>query len=202
MSLNTPYHRIVLFIDEAFNFTEKDFSWLMFIHNELDYNDVKLTVFLVGTAELKALKLAYIYAKKQQIVGRFMTNEFEFHGIQSEADIQICLLNYDNAKEYSFFSKKPMTEVFFPKAYEDGYRLNKQANIIMETFTEVMQENKIDIRNDIPMQYFISTINNCLKTYGIYGDNLYFPKKEQWRDAVDKSGYADGERCEFYEESF
>lgn len=90
-----------------------------------------------------------------------------------------------------------MTEVFFPKAFENGYRLNKQAKLIMEVFTEVMQENEIDLNSDIPMQYFISTINNCLKTYGIFGNNIDFPEKEQWKASIDKSGYADGERCGF-----
>ena len=63
-SRETPYRRVVLFIDEAFQLTSKDFSWLMDIHNNLDMSNVHLTVLMFGTKELKAIKNAYCRAKK------------------------------------------------------------------------------------------------------------------------------------------
>ena len=71
-SRETQYRRVVLFIDEAFLLTEKDFIWLMDIHNNLDMCNVHLTVLMFGTNELKGIKNAYCRARRFQIVDRFI----------------------------------------------------------------------------------------------------------------------------------
>lgn len=195
-ALDTEFRRIILFIDEAFNYREKDYNWLMHIYNELNTKDVQLTVFMVGTKELKNSKTALIHAKQQQIVGRFMVNEYEFNGISSTADIQICLSSYDKYLEDDQFSNIILTEFYFPEAYKDNIRLISCASTIMEEFTKLMASNDIDINSDIPMQYFINLINYCLKKFGKYGKGVYFPNAENWREAILESGYIAAERCE------
>jgi len=74
-SRETRYRRVVLFIDEAFLLTEKDFIWLMDPHNNLDMRNVHLTALMFGTNELKGIKNAYCRAKRFQIVDRFMVEE-------------------------------------------------------------------------------------------------------------------------------
>lgn len=195
-ALETKFKRIILFIDEAFYFREKDYSWLMNIYNELNTKDIKLTVFMVGTKELKMSKVAMIHAKQQQIVGRFMVHEYEFKGISSIVDIQICLSSYDKRLNQSEIGEISLTEFYFPEAYSKGNRLILSAEIIMEELTKIMMENEIDINADIPMQYFINLISYCLRTFGVYGKNIYFPDKNNWREAIIESGYIVAERCE------
>ena len=55
----TPYRRVVLFLDEAWKFQEKDFSWLMDLYNNLNQKDIQLAAFLFGTRELKELKTEF-----------------------------------------------------------------------------------------------------------------------------------------------
>lgn len=196
LALETKYKRIILFIDEAFYFREKDYSWLMNIYNELNSKDVKLTVFMVGTAELKMSKIAMIHAKQQQIVGRFMVHEYEFKGISSITDIQVCLSSYDKRLDVDEFTEESLTEFYFPEAYAEGKRLVLSAGIIMEEFTKVMSKNGIDVNADIPMQYFINLINYCLKTFGKYGRGIYFPDETNWLESIIESGYIEAERCE------
>jgi len=73
-SRETRYRRAVIFIDEAFLLTEKDFIWLMDIYNNLDMCNIHLTVLMFGTNELKSIKSAYCQAKRFQIVDRFILN--------------------------------------------------------------------------------------------------------------------------------
>lgn len=119
---NTQYRKIVLFIDEAYNISEKDFKWLIDIYNNLYLKNIHLYVFLVGSDELLARKRALIIAKQHQIVGRFMVEECHFHGIRTSKELSICLANYD--KNMMFGNRQIiLTKEFFPEAFADGKRL-------------------------------------------------------------------------------
>lgn len=189
----TKSKKIILFIDEAYNFTEKDYKWLMDVHNNLNLKDIHMNVFLVGSEELKATKQAFIMAKQHQIVGRFMIEECHFHGIMSEKDISICLWNYDQKIKF-ISSSFVLTEKYFPNGFHDGERLFNSAGILMEEYEAVMKEMNIPITSDIPMMYFINTIKYCLNTYGICGKGIYFSDRDAWRDSILNSGYVKAER--------
>lgn len=65
-ALDTKYRRAVLFVDEAYLLSEKEYIWLIDIYNELNLNDILFTVFLFGTKELKAQKKGiYMQAKNK-----------------------------------------------------------------------------------------------------------------------------------------
>lgn len=193
---NTKYRKIILFIDEAYNFTEKDFKWLMDIYNNLNLKNIRLYVFLVGSEELIARKQALIMAKQHQIVGRFMVEECHFHGIQSSKEISICLFNYDNPLEIAGESII-LTKEFFPDAYLDGKRFMSCADILMDEYLKIMKEIGIPPASEIPMMYFINTIKYCLNTFGINGKKVYFPTETEWRESIINSGYIAAERLYF-----
>ncbi len=193
---NTKYRKIILFIDEAYNFSEKDFKWLMDIYNNLNLKNIHLYVFLIGSEELIARKQALIMAKQHQIVGRFMVEECHFHGIQNQKEMSICLYNYDNPLEISD-ERIILTREFFPEAYADGYRLSSQVNIIMEEYLKTMNEIGIPPASEIPMMYFTNMIRHCLNDFGIYGKKLYSPTPEAWYDSIKESGYVAAERLYF-----
>lgn len=189
----TKSHKIILFIDEAYNFTEKDYKWLMDVYNNLNLRDIHLSVFLVGSEELKACKNSLILSRQHQIVGRFMVEESGFHGIISIKDITICLLNFD--KPLRFGNENIiLTQYYFPEAYEKGKRLTDSADELMHEFNKVMKEMNISVTSDIPMMYFINTVKYCLNEYGIRNKALYFPDAEAWRDSILNSGYVAAER--------
>lgn len=193
---NTKYRKIILFIDEAYNFSEKDFKWLMDIYNNLNLKNIHLYVFLVGSEELIARKQALIMAKQHQIVGRFMVEECHFHGIQTSKDISICLYNYDHPIEIAG-EQIILTKEFFPDAYKDGERFMSCADTLMDEYLDVMKEIGIPPASEIPMMYFINTIKYCLNTFGINGKKIYFPTKNEWRESIINSGYIAAERLYF-----
>lgn len=190
---STRSHKIVLFVDEAYNMTEKDFSWLMDIYNNLFINDVHMYVFLVGSEELMARKHALVLAKQHQIVGRFMVNEWCFHGIRNEKEMTICLANYDkpmNIGDHTII----MTKEFYPQAFADGKKLYNSAGTLMNLFRDAMNEINLPSNSEIPMMYFVNTVKHCLEDYGETGKKLYFPDEKAWKNSIDESGYILSER--------
>ena len=120
-ALDTKYRRAILFIDEAYLLSDKEYMWLIDIYNELNLQDILFTVFLFGTKELKCQKTQYIASGKKQIVLRFMVNEFEFTGITNQKDAAICLSSIDKPIYIQGNNQKfILSELFFPLAYNDG----------------------------------------------------------------------------------
>lgn len=188
-ALDTKYRRIVLFIDEAYLLDEKEYTWLIDIYNELYHSDIILTVFLIGTIELKKQKAGFITSKKQQIVLRFMVNEFEFKGITKSSDMMICLASMD--KPFSMNKNNPdiiLSELFFPNAYKDGITLSAYAKDIWDSFEEVKVKNHIE-SDELLMKYFMDAVIYCLKKYGVYGEQLYAPTKDCWINSIINTGF-------------
>jgi len=185
-SRETQYRRAVLFIDEAFLLTEKDFIWLMDIHNNLDMRNIHLTVLMFGTDELKSIKSAYCQAKRFQIVERFMVEEYEYKGVTSARDILACLHNMDIPMP-NYPGKLILTQTFFPAAFADTERLVSCANMMWDAFVSLSQESNAP-GTDIPMKYFMKAVVHCFRTYGKYGKGIYFPDKAAWVDSVGNSG--------------
>lgn len=190
----TDHRKIILFIDEAYNFSDKDFKWLMDISNNLNLLDIHLTVFLVGTEELLARKQAFILAGQQQIIGRFMVSECHFHGIQTLKDMSICLLNFDQNMNIYDDTQEKLTEYYFPEAFGEGKRLAMSSTLLMDQYIKIMKEVGIPKISEIPMMYFINTIKYCFNYYGVNGKKIYFPDEEIWHDSILNSGYVDAER--------
>lgn len=193
---NTKFRKIILFIDEAYNFGEKDFRWLMDIYNNLNIKNIHLYVFLVGSEELIARKQSLIMAKQHQIVGRFMVEECHFHGIQSEKEMAICLCNYDKPLEIAG-KQIILTKEFFPDAYADGYRISSSANLIMSEYLKIMKDIGIPPKSEIPMMYFTNMVKHCFNDCGIYGTKMYTPNEASWHNAIINSGYVAAERLYF-----
>ena len=188
-ALDTKYRRAILFIDEAYLLSDKEYLWLIDIYNELNLQDVLFTVFLFGTKELKQQKTAYIAAGKKQIVLRFMVNEFEFIGITNQRDAAICLASID--KPIFMPSCKDaiiLSELFFPLAYKDKFKLTSYAEDLWLAFELVKEENNIS-SGQILMKHFMDAVFYCLKRYGVYGKAIYQPTVEEWKQSIVESGF-------------
>lgn len=188
-ALDTKYRRAVLFIDEAYLLSDKEYLWLIDIYNQLNLQDILLTVFLFGTKELKQQKSEYIASGKKQIVHRFMVQEFEFLGITNQKDAAICLASIDKPIRIpSCKNDIILSELFFPLAYKDGNRLSKYAEDLWEAFELVKREHNIP-SGQILMKYFMDAVIYCLKHYGTYGKDIYQPTIEEWKESIISSGF-------------
>lgn len=185
--------RIVLFCDEAYNFDDKDFNWLMDLYNNLRHNQVYLTAFLVGSYELKDLKSHMISSKKDQIIGRFMIDEHEFSGIKTKEELAICLGVFDREMKIPGIVGKTIipSQRFFPEAFANGEGMYCfLTDIFWDVFQDIREKSKIKYE-DIPMKYFIKSIMSSMTVYGKGGKKeSYFLGPDAIIDTVKTSGYA------------
>lgn len=184
--------RIVFFMDDAQRLSELQYNCLMDIYNDLDKAGIQLTVILVGQPELLHQRSAFIRTKKTQIVGRFMTQDHEFTGIQNLEDLKYCLTGFDQESEYPVGSGWSFTHYYFPEAFKDGHRLEHEAKDLFNLFKE--SASAAGIRKiDIPMQYLMLTIEYICKRFGSINSGNHWPTIEQWRKAIESSGYITAE---------
>lgn len=184
--------RTVFFIDDAQNLHSIQYSWLMDISNELDRAGISLTVFLVGQEQLINQRSVFFEEGRYQIIGRFMVEPHQFHGVQSEDDLMECLISYDEDSVYPVNSGWSFTQYYFPYAFEDGFRLQKCASELFGIFDDLRIQAKIK-KLEIPMQYFTRTIEFALRKFGIDGEDLDWLHEAQWREAIENSGYVEAE---------
>lgn len=119
--------RVSFFIDDAQRLVEIHYDWLMDLYNDLDHYGITLTTILVGQKELVHQRSAFISGDKFQIVGRFMSHEYQFKGIENLNNLRICLTGYDDYCEYPTNSNWSFTKYFFSESFTRGYRLHHSA---------------------------------------------------------------------------
>ncbi len=189
---DTTHRRIVLFIDEAYLMTEKDFKWLMDLYNNLNIRNIQLITFLFGTQELKDLKKNFMSHNLEQIISRFMINEYQFKGISSAEEMQMCLISIDNTNAHDTClgdTGISLKKTYFPYA-EDDQTFQSLSGILWDSFQEIIVKHKLKSK-DIPMKYFIDTIQALLDMYGQFSDNsVVFPSKANLTSAIMETGFS------------
>ncbi|MFC5603351.1 ATP-binding protein [Sporosarcina koreensis] len=190
-------NKVILFLDDAQNLFELEYRWLMDLYNDLALQNIHLITFLVGQLELMYQRTAYRDSGKYQLVGRFMSQDYEFKGLQDADDIEICLSGYDEFSEYPIKSGWSYTRFYFPEAFSQGFRLGHLAPDIWDTIQSIRRKNHIKNNLDIPMQYFVLFIENILLQYGSDSVNkeydIHHIKKEQMEETLIGTGYVEWE---------
>ncbi len=194
--LASKQRRIVIFIDEAQKLTYLQFEWLQDLYNDLDGHGLSPIFILVGQKQLKDMRAHYISKGEMQIVGRFMVHSYQFRALRNKNDIEGCLYGYDEGSEYPHGSGCSFTRHFFPKAFESGWRLEHEAEMIWKAFQKTKSKCAMPSRYEIPMQYFIAAINYSLINYA--NSSKVNPKISfnMWMEAIEFSGFADLAVCE------
>ncbi|MDF9839680.1 MULTISPECIES: ATP-binding protein [Paenibacillus] len=187
--------RIILIMDEAHRLTEFHYNWLMDIYNQLDRENVSMSVISVGQEELLSRRTFFLEQKKSQIIGRFMTHEHHFYGIRSVEEMMLVLKCYDSAEIscYPQNSDWSFTKYFFSDAYNNGERLEKEGKNLFNLFEKIRKEHGVRSVFEIPMEYFAFTVENALKKNGSHGDSQYWLTEPLWREAIESSGYIESE---------
>jgi len=156
-------NRIVLFLDEAQTLRDAHYVWLMELHNDIERLGLRLIVFLIGQAELIAMRKGFLLANRKQIVGRFMIHTRPFHGLKSVRETKRCLRSYDEAE---FPPGCTFTQHYFPMAWEKGWRLEHEADEIWSVLSEKAHEAGVKSIEEVPMKYFAAMVELLLRNYG------------------------------------
>jgi hypothetical protein len=183
--------RIVLIIDEAQQLHEKHYKWLMGIHNLLAKRAVHLITLLVGQHELVHQRSAFLRAAKENIVGRFMVQMFQFHGIQNAEEMAESLSAYD-IEEYPENSGWSYTRYFVPELFAEGWRAKNLADLLWGCFFEARKlAPPKKAPKEIQMQYFCRTVEYVLVNLHKIGVQDDEALRKLATTAIAASGYLD-----------
>jgi len=184
----TPYKKIVLVIDEAWLLSVRDFQWLMDLYNRLADHCITLITFLFGTKELLDLKKHLKINGKEQIVQRFMLNEYSMCGMMDPSEILVCLMDLD--EQFMESSEKVLVrDFYFPNATREGRRFSDLADDFYRSFTTLRAQYSIK-EQDIPMKYFMKSVTFLLIRYGRLSKNpIVFPTYNEIFECVKSSQY-------------
>lgn len=128
---------ILLLIDEAQAMSVQDFNFLKDVYNDLDKQGVQLITVLMGqepdfTAVINKLKLS----GRLDLIGRFAMRIVPFRAYRDLADLAKIMRGVDTA----FFpddSKLTWTEFFFPLAFKGGFRLENEAQRLLDAIEAI-----------------------------------------------------------------
>lgn len=187
---SNKYRSVILFIDEAQCLETQHYNWLIDYYNKLEKEKVKMFVFLVGQEQLNAQKQIYKAEHSDQIVQRFMIEEYKFSGLKSEEDIKTFLECYDTESDFPANSGWSFTRYFFPEAFSTGERLAQFSKQIYEHFVGLRQKNNIKGPFEIPMHHMVKAVKILFLDYG-YGSKGYkvWISMGYWQQSIKKSNY-------------
>lgn len=186
-------HRLIWFLDEAQFLHEPEYNTLINIHNELDARGITPIFILVGQPDLLGQIETFKTTGKSQILGRFMVQQFHFHGLTSSDDVALALTAYDEI-EFPEGSGVSFTSYFFPDAYQlTDFRLKTYARDLWQAFQQIREESGIAVRQELPMQYFCLTVNHVLKTRQTSKLSPTI-SAVMWKEAIRASGYINAQR--------
>ena len=188
-------HTIVLFGDEMQRLSVPEFTWLIDVSNDLQAQDIRMISILFAQPDLIALRSHCVNNGRGDILGRFLTRWHSFDGIANPEELRRVLECYDDPEqgEYPSGSGCSYTQFFLPLAYEAGWRLSRCASLVWELFAAQINDARAKSRTpqiQIGMQWIASAIQFALTHYGDEDRRIFSIKKDQWKAAIDSTGFA------------
>ena len=185
-------NQFALLIDESQNYKEREFTCLRDLANQLrDEDGYTLTTVCLGDPRLSELSRAFRKTRKD-LWARFLMKPERFYGIRDLTDLRFFLAEHDNTKrcEYPAGSGISYTEFFLPKAYANGWRLEKEAQNLWDAFARAAGTANREV-TEIGMQWVGESVIRFL-TLAISKDFSEFRAEPSlWDDAVQLSCFTD-----------
>jgi len=185
--------RLVLIMDEGQKLTEWQYDCLIDIYNQLIRRNIRMTTITIGQEQLVNRRSFFLANEKSQIVGRFMPTEYRFRGITTKEEMEFVLQSYDES-EYPLNSGWNYTRFYFPNAFDSGKRLADYSTSLFDLFLAIREEFGLSRKEvELPMEYVAFTVENALKLNGANGKCSEWLSMDQWKEAIQRSGYIESE---------
>lgn len=156
------YRKVLIIIDESQLLDSFLLRLLASVHNDL-IRIYKVTCIwlLVGQDELRTLRQTLLAEGQRQLVARFMRGTIEFGGLHAGDDFRYCVSCYDKM-HYPATSGPAFSEYYASKAFNAGYRIGSDADLILETLQEEALQHGIESLDEFSMEAFTSVMNDIL----------------------------------------
>lgn len=154
--------KVVVFLDEAQLLDDMLYQLLIGVHNEMwRLYRIKCVWILVGQPELKTIISTYIAEGKRQIVGRFMTDIYEYQPLTGIADFRAAVECYDLHLHHPDGGPS-FTAHFAHEPWAAGYRLVSDADMIFVRIGQARADNGLPEGSGMTMAGFTTLMNFVL----------------------------------------
>jgi hypothetical protein len=182
--------RLILFVDEAQNWAEEDFTRVRDISNDLALNKFRLITLLFAHPNLLATRISLLAVKRTDLIGRFMLHPRVFRGVSSLSDLIEVMKCYDDPKvsEFPMASGISYSQFFRPQAFHAGWRLEKEAGSCWAAFST--EAAKHGGHYQVGMQWVAGAIRNFLYVHWqLEHGEPAAGSGNLWTEAVRASGF-------------
>ncbi|MFP3647464.1 AAA family ATPase [Paraburkholderia sp. SIMBA_054] len=182
-------NKLIVFVDEAQRLELEHYEWLRDVQDELERRGVRMFTFLVGQPGILNRKSSFRQSvDTSQIVSRFMVDELRFEGFRAADDLKMSLAAYDTST-FPDGSDWPYTRYFLQRAFDTGFRLEKQHLALWDAFDAAHRRARFDFKMEVPMEYVARTIEIALVENMNHDAMDFALSPALWAQAVDESNY-------------
>jgi hypothetical protein len=152
---------LVLVIDEAQSMTQREWIWMVELHSTLEKKNIRLCVFSIASLQFYDEPIGMALSGGAHVAARFMLESRQFHGVRSVEELQYVLNGYDTDTEWPPGSGLSFTAGLAPDAWAEGFRMENQADSLMNAMTESLGTSYIG-PIDFPMKTVAQVSRNVL----------------------------------------
>lgn len=181
--------RLVLFVDEAQNWAEEDFTRVRDLSNDVGLSQFRLITLLFAHPNLLSTRASLLTSKRTDLIGRFMLHPRVFKGVSCLADLIEVMKCYDDAEisEFPVGSGISYSQFFRPDAFRAGWRLVREAGPCWAAFSA--EAGKHGGHYQVGMQWVASAIRNFLYVHWDLEHGNPPGGGDVWTEAVSASGF-------------
>lgn len=189
--INAEKSGLVLFINDSQKLKESQFEMLHDLHSALvEDHEIYACFVIVGQPTLLEKRNGFVF-EKPEIIGRFMTQEFEMRGVQNEAELAIVLNGYDKIPQDTLNTGGwPYSKYYFPENYLGDWRLEHEAKNLWRAFELVHKEERIPKVLEPRLQDVIHAVNGAFIDYSKEDGSFFEFNLAIWKKAIIDAGYA------------
>jgi hypothetical protein len=182
-------NKLIVFVDEAQRLELEHYEWLRDVQDELERRGVRMFTFLVGQPGILNRKSSFRQSvDTSQIVSRFMVDELRFDGFRTADDLKMSLAAYDTST-FPDGSDWPYTRYFLQRAFDTGFRLERQHLALWDAFDAAHRRARFDFTMEVPMEYVARTVEIALVENMNHDAMDFALSPALWAQAVDESNY-------------
>ncbi|WP_454690287.1 ATP-binding protein [Achromobacter aloeverae] len=183
-------NRLLLFVDEAQNYSSPDLTRLRDITNDLEREGTTVITALFGDLRLLDIRAALRASNRRDILSRFLLNLYPYRALSSEKDVRTTLAAMDDpaVSEYPRHSGISFTEFFLPDLYASGWRLADESAHCWNAFTAIAGGHEEGLA--VGMQWIASAVKGFLFPHWEERTINRNFSHQLWHSAVMGSGFA------------
>lgn len=174
---NGDGRRLIVFVDEAQNWSEAEWTWLKTIQIHLAENLISMVVISFGQEQLVQRQNALKESGRKDLTERFLRRMHRFRGIDDAPALGKVLALFDSTL-FPMEGGVPFTEFFFPLAFKSGFRFAQESRRCVDAFLGLRGQQEIG------MEWIALACKYFLTEYSEEDRSGWTGDADHWRRAV------------------